>query len=136
MARIFKIDNFTENFPSFYGLEGDGTCYMVTKPFSLDILVSYKIKGKIGDINHLEPDWTEFECSEGDLITCNKNGCYIEPQKSEAFVECRPNKKTKPGEPSFDTFPKDNLKKEGKDLINSLSMDFKERKKITITSGI
>ena len=136
MARILKIDNFTKTSPSFYGLEGDGSCYMVTKPFSLDILVSYNTKGKIGDVNYLEPTWASFDCSKGDLITCNKNGCYIEPQKSESFVECRPNKKTKPGEPSFDRFPKENLKKEGKDLINSSPMDFAERKKITIISGI
>ena len=37
MARILKIDNFTDAFPSFYGLEGDGTCYSVTNPFSVNI---------------------------------------------------------------------------------------------------
>ena len=110
MARILKIDNFTKTSPSFYGLEGDGSCYMVTKPFSLDILVSYNTKGKIGDVNYLEPTWASFDCSKGDLITCNKNGCYI--------------------------LPKENLKKEVKDLINSSPMDFAETKKITIISGI
>jgi hypothetical protein len=47
-----------------------------------------------------------------------------------------PNDKTKPGEPSFDKFPQEDLKKIGKDLINSQSMGFEERKKITLTSGL
>ena len=136
MARILKIDNFTDAFPSFYGLEGDGTCYSVKNSFSINILISYDVKGKMGDIDYLEPTWSQYQCQEGDLITCNKNGCYIEPKSSEYFVECMPNDKTKPGEPSFDKFPQEDLKKIGKDLINSQSMGFEERKKITLTSGL
>ena len=77
MARILKIDNFINDFPSFYGLEGDGACYSVTKPFSIDILISYDVKGKIGDIDYLEPTWSQYQCLEGDLITCNLSLIHI-----------------------------------------------------------
>jgi hypothetical protein len=136
MTRILKIDNFVNASPSFYGLEGDGACYSVTTTFSLHILISYDVKGKIGDIDYLEPSWSQYQCQEGDFITCNKSGCYIEPKISEYFVECRPTDKTKLGEPSFNKFPLESLKKIGKNLINSTSMGFEERKKITLTSGL
>jgi hypothetical protein len=136
MSRILKIDQFTKDFPSFYGLEGDGTCYIITSTFNLEILVSYNSKGKIGDVNYLEPKWEQYKGLEGDLITCNKNGCFIEPKSLEYFVECRPSNKTNTGEPNFNKFPIESLKKQGKNLINSFTMGFEERGKITITSGL
>lgn len=136
MPRITRIDNYIEAFPSYYGLEGDGTCYSVITPFFLSVLQAYVVKGQINNINYSEPLWEQYECKEGDLITCNSSGCYIQPLNSEYYVPCEPKDLSKPGEPSFNKFPEKFLKKLGKELINSVIMGFEERKNMTFTSGL
>lgn len=131
MGRILKIDNFVKDFPSIYGLDADGTCYQVNDSFYVEVLTGYESKGTISGIPYFEPKWTKFVCNKGDVIVASKSGCYIQPKDTEGFMECRPESKSPEGEPKLEAIPKDFLTKIAKDVINTNSLSFSERNKIT-----
>lgn len=132
MPRILKIDNFTKEHKSNYGLDSGGTCYMVKEPFYLEIIQSYDID-KIQVPQTLKMKWGKIKVSKGDIISVTDSGCFVELEGYNGFVECRPEKIEKSGEPSFSSLPGEYLKKLGKDMINSVPMSFEDRNKVIIT---
>jgi len=132
MPRILKIDSFSKEFKSNYGLDSGGTCYMVKEPFYLEIIQSYDID-KIQTPQTLKMKWGRIKTTKGDLISVTDSGCFIELVGYNGFVECRPEKIEKGGTPSFSSLPGEYLKKIGKDLINSTPMSFDDRNKVIIT---
>ena len=69
---------------------------------------------------------------QNDIISVTKSGCFTQLKDYDGFVECKPENLSKEGEPKFDRFPKEMLRKIGKDIINSKPMTFEERGKIII----
>lgn len=130
MSRIIKIDQYTKDFPSKYGLDADGSCYEVQEDFPIEGLLSYNTinSPKYGKI--LEPLWSKFIAKAKDLIMSSKNGCYIKLSDRDGFVECRPISTTKSGEPQMLAFRKEVLVKIGKDAMNAYPMSFEEREQI------
>ena len=136
MSRILKIDDFEESFPTKYGLDADGSCYEIKSPFDIMIIVDYEDLDGQTDTKYKSPKWEKFKTSKGDVILCSKNGSFIFPKDREGFVECTPVKDSNQQDISFDTFPKNSLKKIGKDLFRMHSMPIEERKKMTIFNGL
>jgi hypothetical protein len=134
MNKISRIDNFTADSKSKYGLEAGGTSYMINKDFYIEVLSSYDIE-KIGEPNILKPVWSRIKLINGDIISVTSSGAFLELKDFEGFLECRPESSSKEGEPSFDRFIKENISKIGKDMISSNPMTLEERKKL-ITSRI
>jgi hypothetical protein len=131
MSRILKIDNFTKDFPSVYGLDADGTCYEVKEPFYLEVIIGYESKGTISGVKYFEPTWSKIKCEKGDLITASKSGCYLQAKGSEGFMECKPVSETPEGSPGLENIPSKFMNKVGKDLMNIRPLSFEERNKIT-----
>ena len=131
MSRILKIDNFTKDFPSVYGLDADGTCYEVKEPFYLEVIIGYESKGTISRVKYFEPTWSKIKCEKGDLITASKSGCYLQAKGSEGFMECKPVSETPEGSPGLENIPSKFMNKVGKDLMNIRPLSFEERNKIT-----
>jgi hypothetical protein len=131
MSRILKIDNFTNDFPSVYGLDADGTCYEVKEPFYLEVIIGYESKGTISGVKYFEPKWSKIKCEKGDLITASKSGCYLQAKGSEGFMECKPVSETPEGSPGLENIPSKFMNKVGKDLMNIRPLSFEERNKIT-----
>jgi|694.fasta_scaffold03069_29 hypothetical protein len=131
MPRILKIDNFEKDAKPKYGLGSDGTCYMVKETFYLEIAETYTVE-EIGDPNLLKTKWAKIKTLEGDMISISNSMAFIELKGFTGFVECRPENKTKEGEPNFDALPPEYLEKIGKGLIGSNPMTFEERRKAVI----
>jgi hypothetical protein len=130
MSRILKIDNFERDFPTKYGLDADGSCYEVSSPFDIMIIVDYEsISGDPKEM-YKKPKWEKIQANEGDFIVCNKNGTFIIPKDSDGFIECCPVKTSKQQDLDFDTFPKNSLEKKGKELFKVHSIPFKERQQM------
>jgi hypothetical protein len=132
MAKISKIDNFVKDFKSKYGLESEGTSYVVTKEFYVEVISSYKIE-KIGEPPIVKPQWSKIKLEKNDIISVTSSGVFAEIKGFDGFLECKPERYSKEGEPSFDRFEKSNLSKIGKDMITSKPMTFEEREKLIIT---
>ncbi len=136
MTRILKIDNFVKDFPTKYGLDADGSYYEIKEPFEIMIIVNYEDISNQGEIKYKTPKWQKIQVREGDFISCSKNGAFFIPKEKDGFVECTPCKESKQQDISFDTFPKNSLKKIGKDLFKLHPMSFDEREKITISKEL
>lgn len=134
MNRISKIDNFTSDFKSKYGLEAGGSSYVVKKDLYVEVISSYEIE-TIGEPNILKPIWSRIKLIKDDLLSVTSQGVFLELKDFEGFLECRPESSSKDGEPSFDKFDKESISKIGKDMISSNPMTFEERKKL-ITNRI
>lgn len=132
MPRITKLDDFSKDSKSRYGLESGGSCYIVKDPFYLEIIELYKIE-KIETPQTLKTQWSKIKTMEGDLISVTDSGCFIELVGYNGFVECRPEKIGKEGEPSFDSLPQGYLEKIGRDMIDSNPMTFDERGKVIMS---
>lgn len=130
MTRILKIDQYTNDFPSIYGLDADGSCYEIIGGLLLDALLSYKEIESIEHGKYFEPIWTRILTIKGDLILSSKNGAFIKFMDHVGFVPCKPGQETKPGEPPMLGFPPDFIKKIGKDLMNDKPMSFEERNEV------
>lgn len=130
MPRILKIDKFTDSFKSSYGLE-TGFCYLVKSPFYLEIISSYEIV-EIGEAPSVKPVWSKIKAAPEDLLSVTNSGCFIELNDYNGFIECRPERTSKEGDPSFDSFPSNSLNKIGKDMIDCKPMAMEERKKVII----
>lgn len=133
MPNILKIDQFQKDFKSKYGLDADGSCYLVKSPFYLEIISAYDREDKKSNhISKVKPVWTRINTQDGDVISVTASGCFIQLNDYTGFIECRPENLSNEEEPKFDKFPNDMLKKIGKDIIDSKPMSFEERSKITI----
>jgi len=132
MRRIFKIDNFTKDSKSKYGLDSGGSCYIVTQPFHIEIISAYPIE-VLGTPNKLKYEWNKIKLYNDDVISVTNSGCFVELKGYDGFIECRPERTSKEGEPSYDRFPIKSLEKIGKGMISSNPMSFEERKKVVIT---
>lgn len=131
MNKISKIDNFTRDFKSKYGLESEGSSYIVKNDFYVDVISSYEIE-EIGNPPLVKPVWSRIKLINGDLISVTSQGVFVELKDFEGFIECRPETTSKEGEPSFDKFERAKLNKIGYDMIESKPMTFEERKKLII----
>jgi hypothetical protein len=131
MPRILKIDNFEKDFKPEYGLDADGSCYLVISSFYLEIISSYETE-ELGTPPKIKPVWTRIKLLQNDMISITKAGCFVQLKDYEGFVECMPENLSKEGEPKFDTFPKEMLRKIGKDIIDAKPMTFEERGKLII----
>jgi hypothetical protein len=131
MPRILKIDNFEKDFKPEYGLDSDGSCYIVKSPFYIEIISSYEIE-ELGTPPKIKPVWSRIKLMQNDIISVTKSGCFAQLKDYDGFVECKPENLSGEGEPKFDRFPKEMLRKIGKDIINSKPMTFEERGKIII----
>ncbi len=132
MPRILKIDNFEKEFKPEYGLDSEGSCYIVNSPFYVEIISTYETE-ELGTPAKVKPIWTRIKLLQNDIISSTKSGCFLQLKDYDGFIECRPERLSKEGEPSFDRFPKEMLRKIGKDIINSKPMDFEERRKLRIS---
>ena len=131
MSRILKIDNFQKDFKTEYGLDSDGSCYIVKSPFYIEIISSYEIE-ELGKPAKVKPIWSKIKLLQNDVISSSVGGCFVQLKDYDGFIECRPENLSKEGEPKFDRFPKEMLRKIGKDVINSKPMSFEERNKLII----
>lgn len=131
MSRILKIDNFEKDFEPKYGLDSGGSCYIIKKSFPLEVISSYDIE-ELEEPKKLKPVWSSIKCLEGDIISITKSGSFIQFKDYIGFIECRPENISKKGEPDFDRFPKDMIKKIGKNMIDSKPMTLEERAKLII----
>lgn len=131
MSRILKIDNFENEFKPEYGLDSDGSCYLVKSTFTAEIISSYEIE-EIAKPPKIKPIWSKIKLNENDVISVTKAGCFLQLNDYDGFVECRPENLSKEGQPKFDKFPKEMLRKIGKDIINSKPMTFEERTKLIV----
>lgn len=131
MARILKLDKFSNNSKSMYGLEGDGACFIVKKPFYVEVLSFYNREAE-GDIIKLTPSWTRIKLQNGDLISVTKEECYVELKDFEGFIPCRPENPASEETPSFSKFEIENLDRIGKNVMKSKPMPFDERKNVTV----
>ena len=132
MQRIIKLDQFASSFPSIYGLEC-GFCYEVLDGFELEILSDYQNKGTIQGLPYLESVWSVIKSREGDIIATTKRSCFIKLVDYEGVVECRPVRLSKEGEPSFDKFDKDYLKRIGMDVIEMTPLSKQDKNKICLS---
>ena len=131
MGNILKIDNFSNEFKSKYGLESNGNCYIVKDPFYVEVITFYK-KEYSDEIPKLIPSWTRIKAEKDDLISITNSGCYIEIKGYTGYLECRPEIISKKGSPSFDKFPEQKLEMIGKNLLKCNPMTFEERKNVSI----
>jgi hypothetical protein len=135
MSRILKIDQFVSSFPSIYGLEC-GFCYEVIDEFEIEILSEYKSNGTIQGLPYLEPVWSTIKSQKEDIISTTKRSCFIMIEGYKGVVECRPKGISKEGEPSFDKFPLNCLKKVGMDVIKISPLSKEDKKEICLTRNI
>ena len=125
MSSILKIDQFQKDFKSKYGLDADGSCYLIKSSFYLEIISSYESENKESNhISKVKPIWTRINTHDGDVISVTTSGCFIQLNDYTGFIECRPENISKEGEPKFDKFPDDMLKKIGKDIKKGLKKVF------------
>lgn len=90
MNSIKKIQDFTSDIKSNYGLDGIGYFYEILDPFDIEILVGYDKESSKGET---KIKWGKIKTKIGDLISVGKNKTYFHPEDFEGFVECRPVKK-------------------------------------------
>ena len=138
MDKILRIQDFQKENPTKYGLDADGSCYEVEYPFDLMVIIGYEDleAGFNSGMRYKTPKWEKIEASTGDTILCSKNGAFLIPKDIEGFIECSPMKESGSQEPSFDVFPKDKIKKIGKNLFRVKPIPFEDRKKMTLYKGI
>lgn len=132
MGNILKIDDFTKDSKSKYGLESGGTCYLVKEPFYLEAIIFYE-KDESGGVHKLNPSWVRIKTQKDDLISVTNDGCYIELKDYDGYLECRPESISSKESPKFDRFSLKNLQKTGKNLLKCNPMIFDERKNVSIT---
>jgi len=131
MPRILNIDKFQKEFKTEYGLDSDGSCYIVKNPFYVEIVSSYEIE-ELGKPAKVKPVWTKIKLLQNDVISSSNGGCFVQLKDYDGFIECRPENLSKEGEPKFDRFSKEMLRKIGKDIINSKPMSFEKRSKLIV----
>lgn len=131
MPRILKIDNFQKDFKTEYGLDADGSCYIVKDSFYIEIISSYEIE-ELGKPQKVKPVWSKIKLMQNDVISSSIGGCFVQLKDYDGFIECRPENLSKEESPKFDAFPKELLRKIGKDVINCKPMSFEERAKLII----
>lgn len=136
MERILKIDQFVKSFPSKYGLASDGSYYDVLEDFYCEALISYEKKGKIGEVDYLEPVWQKFKAIKEDTIISSLSGAYLQPKDYEELIEIRPTSFSNEGDPSFDRFNKKILYRIGKDITQKKIMDSESKGKLILIRGI
>jgi hypothetical protein len=136
MNKILKINNFTEESGSRYGLDTGGTCYIVKKPFHAELNVFYN-REPYGKGIKLTPSWAKIKLENGDMISVTDDECYVELKGFNGFLQCRPDglldkKDAKLEEPNFISFPIENLERIGKNILKCKPMAFDDRKNVSV----
>ena len=130
MSRILKIDRFIKDFPSKYGLDADGSCYEIKRDMFIEAVLSYIDSESAEYGKCLEEVWSRIIGKKGSIIISSKNGTFIKPIGYDGFIECRPERDTKIGEPPMLKYQIGDLEKIGKDIISCNPMSFEDMHKL------
>lgn len=135
MARVLKLDDFSRDFPSKWGLEANGSCYEVNEPFEIDVIIGYD-DAQEGKTHYKKPKWNVYNTQDGDTLVCSQNGVFLVPKDKDLFVECCPKDIQKNKGIGFGTFPMDKLTKIGIGAVRAIPMPFEQREKLVTSYSV